>query len=209
MSEEQRQEAPPDDNEQENDNETPHLSTSFFLFILAAGLILVPIYARFTGTIVALLFHILAAIFLFISVCYFIGELVRTPQLRRFLLELLPWRDVFFPWRPTSDILATGLALTFFVGLSLLVHHLAFSWLELTGILAAIARAIVIVLAFLAATVIFASVEESIIKPLLRFVSSNDDNVRELTRRTRRLILAIVGILGFIATLLQLNDVFR
>lgn len=189
--------------------QTPHLSTSFFYLLVAGWLAWIVRYAELSGTIFGTGLYGLASFSLLVSLGFFIGELRRTPQLRRFLGEILPLKDVLFPWRPAADIWTAGIALVFFLGVCVSIHYLAFAWLDWTGIAAALAIAVVIVGVACACAIALAAVEQHIIKPFLHFLSGDDENVTDLTRRVRKLLLAVTGVLGFAATLLSLNDYLR
>ena len=194
---------------EEEQHPQPHLSTSVCYLLVAGWLAWIVSYANLTGTIFASILYALAFFSLFVSICFFIGELRRTPQLRRFLAEILPLKDVLFPWRPTADVWSAGVALGFFLGLCVLIHFVAITWLGWTGVRAAVATSIVIFLAACAAAITYSAVEEHIIKPFLHFLTSDDEGANVLARHIRKLVLAIAGALGFFATVLQLNDYFR
>ena len=198
-----------EDGADDKQEETPHLSTSVCYLIIAGWLAWMVGYANLSGTIFGTFLYALATFSLFVSMCFFIGELRRTPQLRRFLAEILPLKDVLFPWRPSADIWSSGIALVFFLGLCVSIHYVAIIWLTWTGVPAAMAIAVVIFLVACACAVAYAALEEHVIKPFLHFLSSNDENVADLTRRVRKLLLAVAGGLGFVATLLSLSDYLR
>ncbi len=149
-----------EDGADEKQEQTPHLSTSFFYLLVAGWLAWIVGYANLSGNIFGTGLYFLASFSLLVSVGFFIGELRRTPQLRRFIVEILPLKDALFPWRPTADIWSAGIALGFFLGLCAFVHFVAFRWLEWTGVLAASSIAVVILLAACAGAIALAAVEQ-------------------------------------------------
>lgn len=185
------------------------LTLSLFLFAFPSYFSLGPIIGSVfgesvgstAGTVISVACYSGGVIFAFFTASFLSSAFDKHPELKTYL------RDLF---GGSADAWESALGGVVFVGIALVVHLAAFVVFDLSGFTSVVIKAFVYLFGFMGLVLMTSALDSFIFKPFLRNLSEHRPDKEALSRRAKKVGVAVGSVIVSLATLIAaLNELMN